>query len=798
MGKLKSTEKTKSTTPTPKKAVVGNAGTDVKKAAPADTIKPHKTSASPSNANSARDVANSAAESARNGVDKPTGMPSGKHSATPRTSPAPNSPRVQSVGAPSHTESRMTSEPIVPSGVSSAPQQSPSLIRNMMSRLPIPQTPWNIGGMKLSGVDIRNRDVPSSIANVPSKDDENGNTQDGSEEQPNALSPNEENGMPENQEVPQDEENRDSSDDNNGDNNDDDDNSLDRARAAASRSNHGLRDNAKSKNIAKDAKDKVGEAIKNLGDTMPGAGSLISQMPQQSLKGSLTNPGGLNNNSGNGTNDDPNNKDSKKKNKTPLDKLKGKAKKALIKALISHLVPILIGVMSLSAIGSCSAAMFMGNDNTEIEQTRGQNKKIVINGSNDDDICANDNNHDSDGNYSLSSDNHKENSSDPTDEWGKKIFGYYKSKGYSDAAAAAVCGNMFTESHYNTTADNGSHHGLCQWDTDANGRYAKLSSWAKENNMDPEDFKAQVEYSEKELNDDYYKNRMDGWKDSTNVSEATETYLDIFEGASGQATTDRINNAQKVMDAFSGKVSGSSQLSSSGKQKLCNNNSSTFDSGDWVYYNQNDASGTWNTKYPDNPWGSSCGIVSFAMVARNYSGDDKYNPDWAVENGFSTGLHSACVNQGACNNYINSHEDVFHLKGELIANPSNQSDFKPVIDACKSGGCAVMYINTSGVTLDWSGGAGMHWIVVRDVDEASDTATIADVAIGKESKIKWSEISNPNNIENLANGIFAYTSTTGKRSFSSKSNDSSSNNSSSNNSSSSSGQQKSRTHQLIK
>ena len=376
MGKLKSTQKTKSTTPTPKKAVVGNAGTDVKKAAPADTIKPHKTSASPSNANSARDVANSAAESARNGVDKPTGMPSGKHSATPRTSPAPNSPRVQSVGAPSHTESRMTSEPIVPSGVSSAPQQSPSLIRNMMSRLPIPQTPWNIGGMKLSGVDIRNRDVPSSIANVPSKDDENGNTQDGSEEQPNASSPNEENGMPENQEVPQDEENRDSSDDNN----DDDDNSLDRARAAASRSNHGLRDNAKSKDIAKDAKDKVGEAIKNLGDTMPGAGSLISQMPQQSLTGSLAKSGGLNNNSGNGTNDDPNNKDSKKKNKTPLDKLKGKAKKALIKALISHLAPILIGVMSLSAIGSCSAAMFMGNSNTEIEQTRGQNKKIIING----------------------------------------------------------------------------------------------------------------------------------------------------------------------------------------------------------------------------------------------------------------------------------------------------------------------------------------------------------------------------------------------------------------------------------
>lgn len=136
---------------------------------------------------------------------------------------------------------------------------------------------------------------------------------------------------------------------------------------------------------------------------------------------------------------------------------------------------------------------------------------------------------------------------------GEKIFGYYKSKGYSDAAAAAVCGNMFIESNYSTASDNGSHHGLCQWDSEH--RYPALSKWAKENNMDPEDFKAQVEYSEKELTDTYLQN-MGDWKNSTNVAEATTTYLNIFEGASGQATQDRINKAQIVMDAFSGKVSG--------------------------------------------------------------------------------------------------------------------------------------------------------------------------------------------------------------------------------------------------
>lgn len=564
---------------------------------------------------------------------------------------------------------------------------------------------------------------------------------------------------------------------------------------------------SKPQDIAKDMRDKVGEAVKNLNspneqpqelenieEPMPDPGSLIDEIPQQSLAGSLNNPGSLNAGNGGLGGDGNNGKDKNgKKKKTPMDKLKGKVKRAIIQAILSHLMPIFIGVMAFGAIGSCSAAMFTGGDNTEIEQTRGQNKKIVINGSNND-VCADDGNHDSDGNYSLGGDNHKELSSDPADEWGKKIFGYYKSKGYSDAAAAAVCGNMFIESNYSTASDNGSHHGLCQWDSEH--RYPALSKWAKENNMDPEDFKAQVEYSEKELTDTYLQN-MGDWKNSTNVAEATTTYLNIFEGASGQATQDRIDKAQIVMDAFSGKVSGSSTLSSSTKSKVCDKEH-TFDSGDWVYYNQNKASETWNTKYPSHPWGSSCGIVSFAMVARNYSGDDKYNPDWAVENGFSVGgVGDATVNQTECLNYINSHEDIFHLKGELVSNPAKQSDFQPVIDACKSGGCAVMYIFTTGhVKLDWSGGAGFHWIVVRDVDESSDTATIADVAIGKESKVKWSELSNPSNICNLSNGIFAFTSTVGKRSFSSNSDTGNSDNNTGGNNSSAN-HTNSRKHQLI-
>lgn len=151
---------------------------------------------------------------------------------------------------------------------------------------------------------------------------------------------------------------------------------------------------SKPQDIAKDMRDKVGEAVKNLNspnepsqepesieEPMPDPGSLIDEVPQQSLAGSLNNPGSLNAGNGGLDGNGNNGKDKNgKKKKTPMDKLKGKVKRAVIQAILSHLIPIFIGVMAFGAIGSCSAAMFTGGDNTEIEQTRGQNRKIIING----------------------------------------------------------------------------------------------------------------------------------------------------------------------------------------------------------------------------------------------------------------------------------------------------------------------------------------------------------------------------------------------------------------------------------
>lgn len=145
--------------------------------------------------------------------------------------------------------------------------------------------------------------------------------------------------------------------------------------------------------VLKNSRNQIGNAIQNFNsnniplqdsqdsedieESMPDPGSLIDESPQ-SLIGNLNDPGSLNTGE--------NNENGGKQQKAPLDKLKDKLKKGvkkiIIKSLLSHLMPIIIGVMALCLIGSCSAAMFSGNSNTEIEQTRGQNKKIVINDGN--------------------------------------------------------------------------------------------------------------------------------------------------------------------------------------------------------------------------------------------------------------------------------------------------------------------------------------------------------------------------------------------------------------------------------
>lgn len=420
MGKLKPTTQTKSNISGKQKPVAasngksaggGNVGRNNRgdNETMGDTLGGKKPAAS-NNATSMRN-ANAAAEAARSGVDRPkmapsTAMNGSQNQSSRMNMTMPSSAAVQesaavqdmipdNIAVPTSTESSVpvssvNAEPVETpasnnAGVSSA--ASPSFLHNLMSKLPIPHTNWNVGGMNLAGVNIRNNNPETKKSFMPFSD-ENGNadnddtngSKNNQQSNNDNLSPNinsdgessdNNSGLNENDNNDNAIDNQDGNSDNDSDS--DTDGTPNTAASALGKLGKGIANGSKPQDIAKDMKDKVGDAVKNLGNMVPEAGSLINNAVKPSLTGSLNNPNGLNNNGRNG------NGNNGKKNKTPLDKLKGRMKRALIKAALSHLIPILVGVMALGAVGSCSAAMFTGNSNTEIEQTRGQDKPIVFN-----------------------------------------------------------------------------------------------------------------------------------------------------------------------------------------------------------------------------------------------------------------------------------------------------------------------------------------------------------------------------------------------------------------------------------
>jgi len=81
---------------------------------------------------------------------------------------------------------------------------------------------------------------------------------------------------------------------------------------------------------------------------------------------------------------------------------------------------------------------------------------------------------------------------------GVGIAKYLMSKGYSKANASGIAGNLFVESTYNPLAvgDNGYSFGLAQWHK---SRWERLNSWAKQNNVNPNTIKGQLDYLDWEL-----------------------------------------------------------------------------------------------------------------------------------------------------------------------------------------------------------------------------------------------------------------------------------------------------------
>jgi hypothetical protein len=112
----------------------------------------------------------------------------------------------------------------------------------------------------------------------------------------------------------------------------------------------------------------------------------------------------------------------------------------------------------------------------------------------------------------------------------KNIFQLLINGGMNTGQAAAVMGNMYAESSFNSDrheVGNDIGYGLVQWSF---GRRTNLENFAKQKGVPVSDVAMQIEFLLNEYNDSY-KSRLDttAFKDGTDIAASTESWMKIFE-----------------------------------------------------------------------------------------------------------------------------------------------------------------------------------------------------------------------------------------------------------------------------
>lgn len=143
----------------------------------------------------------------------------------------------------------------------------------------------------------------------------------------------------------------------------------------------------------------------------------------------------------------------------------------------------------------------------------------------------------------------------------QKVFNYFVGKGLADVQAAAIEGNFIVESSLVPTADNGSHHGIAQWDyTD---RYPKLKKYASSAGQDADSLGTQLDFVWLELQGtppagDYSDvlKHLKTFTSPDQIADATTYFQNNYEIAPGQADAARIAAAQGVLKQLGGTSAG--------------------------------------------------------------------------------------------------------------------------------------------------------------------------------------------------------------------------------------------------
>ena len=141
-------------------------------------------------------------------------------------------------------------------------------------------------------------------------------------------------------------------------------------------------------------------------------------------------------------------------------------------------------------------------------------------------------------------------------------WNFFKSKGFTDQAAAGILGNLQQESGIDPTKKQnggGPGRGIMQWE--AGGRWDQLTSWAKQNGKDANSMETQLQYMWLEMNGkdstgaSKLKNKyggMEGLKSANDSKWATQAFEDSFE----RAGKPNYANRYKYTDGFLNKFGG--------------------------------------------------------------------------------------------------------------------------------------------------------------------------------------------------------------------------------------------------
>ena len=156
----------------------------------------------------------------------------------------------------------------------------------------------------------------------------------------------------------------------------------------------------------------------------------------------------------------------------------------------------------------------------------------------------------------------------------KKVWAYFRSKGYSPAATAGIMGNLYEESHMDPTrhqANGGPAAGIAQWEKygNKNSRWGALDEYAKSMGYVWSDLDPQLNFIQKELTSKDSSQRFSGvtgssalqnagvkpssydaFKSSTDVGTATRLFEGVFERAGKPRMDARIKSASEYYKLY--------------------------------------------------------------------------------------------------------------------------------------------------------------------------------------------------------------------------------------------------------